>query len=93
MIQSVYNLVNDTPVGESFSVARSSLGEYGVDEGLIFSFPCRREHGVIRRVGLEQGAVTVVEGLEFNAFSQVKFNETLAELRSERDIVKDLGLL
>lgn len=93
VIQSIYSLVNDTPAGESFSIARSSLGEYGVDEGLIFSFPCRREHGVVRRVGLEHGAVSVVEGLKFNDFSQAKFNETLAELRSERDTVKDLGLL
>lgn len=93
VVQSIYSLVNDTPAGESFSISRSSLGEYGVDEGLMFSFPCRREHGVVRRVGLEHGAVTVVEGLKFNDYSQAKFNETLAELRSERDIVKDLGLL
>lgn len=93
VVQSVYCLVNDTPAGESFSVARSSTGEYGVDEGLMFSFPCRREHGVVRRVGLEHGAIEVVEGLKFNDYSQAKFNETLDELRSERDIVKKLGLL
>jgi malate dehydrogenase len=83
VVQSVYCLVNDTPAGESFSIARSSTGEYGVDEGLMFSFPCRREHGAIK----------VVEGLKFNDYSQAKFNETLDELRSERDIVKKLGLL
>lgn len=93
VVQGVYHLVNDTPAGESFSVVRSSQGEYGVDEGLMFSFPCRREHGVVRRVGLEHGAIEVVEGLKFNDYSQAKFNETLDELRSERDIVKGLGLL
>jgi len=93
VIQSVYHLVNDTPEGESFSVSRSSTGEYGVDEGLIFSFPCRREHGLVRRVGFEHGEVKVVEGLTFNKYSQGKFNETLAELRSERDAVRALGLL
>ncbi len=83
VIQGVHHLVTDTVAGESFSVCRSSQGEYGVDEGLIFSFPVRRENG-----GLH-----VVEGLQFNDYSQMKFNETLKELRMERDIVADLGLL
>lgn len=83
VVQGVNQLVTDTVAGESFSVCRSSLGEYGVDEGLIFSFPCRREQGVVR----------VVEGLTFNDYSQMKFNETLNELRSEREIVTGLGLL
>lgn len=93
VIQSVHHLITDTPSGESFSVCRSSQGEYGVDEGLIFSFPCRREHGLVRRVGLEHGVVKVVEGLPFNDYAQAKFDATLAELRSERDAVKALGLL
>lgn len=93
IVQGVYHLVTDTPEGESFSVCRSSEGEYGVDEGLIFSFPCRREHGLIRRVGHEHGAISVVQGLSFNEYSQAKFDATLAELRSERDAVQALGLL
>lgn len=93
IIQSVHHLTTDTPAGETFSVCRSSLGEYGVDEGLIFSFPCRRGHGVVRRLGHEHGAVGVVEGLSLNDYSQEKFNVTLNELRSERDTVKGLGLL
>lgn len=83
VIQSVYHLTNDTPVGESFSIALSSEHQYGVDNGLIFSFPCRREAGVVR----------VVEGIELNPYSQAKFDASLAELRSERDAVKALGLL
>lgn len=83
IIQGVHHLVSDTLAGESFSVCRSSQGEYGVDEGLIFSFPCRREAGVLR----------VVEGLALNEYSQMKFNETLNELRTEREMVKQLGLL
>ena len=42
---TVHNLTHDTAQGESFSVARCSQGEYGVDEGLIFSVPCRTEGG------------------------------------------------
>ncbi len=83
IIQGVNHLVTDTVAGESFSMCRSSQGEYGVDEGLIFSFPCRRENGIIR----------VVEDLPFNDYSQNKFNDTLNELRSEHEIVKGLGLL
>ncbi len=93
VIQSVHHLVTDTPEGETFSVCRSSQGEYGVDEGLVFSFPCRREQGLLQKIAQEAGTLRVVEGLQFNEYSQAKFNETLAELRLERDAVKALGLL
>lgn len=93
IIEGVSHLVHDTPENESFSMCLSSQGQYGVDEGLIFSFPCRREHGLIRRIGNEHGAVNVVEGITFNDYSQRKFDETLEELRTEREAVKALGLL
>lgn len=93
IVTGVNHLVMDTPEGESFSMGCVSQGEYGVDEGLIFSFPCRREHGIVRRVGLEHGAVSVIEGLTLNEYSQAKFNDTLNELQNEHDIVQSLGLL
>lgn len=83
IITGVNHLVTDTPAGESFSMCRSSKGEYGVDEGLIFSFPCRHEHGELK----------VVEGLSFNDYGREMFDRTLDELRQERDTVKSLGLL
>ena len=83
IIQGVYHLVTDTPSGESFSVSVSAQGQYGVDEGLMFSFPCRRESGVIH----------VVDGVSLNKYSQDKFNATLTELRSEREAVSALGLI
>ncbi|KTD55107.1 malate dehydrogenase [Legionella sainthelensi] len=83
IVTGVNHLVNDTQAGESFSMCRSSQGEYGVDEGLIFSFPCRRE----------QSQLKVVEGLSFNDYGRDMFNKTLDELRQERDTVKSLGLL
>jgi len=83
IIHSVNCLTNDTPAMESFSVSSRSNGEYGVDEGLIFSFPCRREHNEIR----------IVEGLQFNDYGREKFNQTLNELRQERDAVQEMGLL
>lgn len=82
-LMSIYNLTHDTVQGESFSVARCSQGEYGVDEGLIFSVPCRTEGGQLK----------VITGLSLNEFGQEKFNLTLDELRKERDAVKELGLI
>jgi malate dehydrogenase len=82
-ISSVYHLTHDTVAGESFSVGRCSQGEYGVDEGLIFSVPCRTEGGKLK----------VVTGLKLNEFSQGKFDLTLDELRKERDAVKELKLI
>ncbi len=83
IIHGVNALTNDTPANESFSMCLSSQGQYGVDEGLIFSYPCRREHNDVH----------VVEDLKLNDYSKEKFNQTLDELRQERDAVKEMGLL
>lgn len=102
ILRGAQHLIYDTPKGETFSMVLSSKGEYGVDEGLMFSFPCRRESHLMERVGFssdkgtrlysEEGII-VVPDLEFDAFAQAKFDATLEELRKERDAVKDLGLL
>lgn len=83
VIHGVSSLITDTPKNETFSVCLHSQGQYGVDPGLIFSFPCR----------IENGKLQVVEGLEFSDYSRKKFQLTLDELRQERDMVKALGLL
>lgn len=80
IVDAVYNLTHDTPAGESYSMALCSKGEYGVDEGLIFSFPCRTVNGKLE----------VIEGLTHNDFGQEKFDATLEELRQEKEAVKDL---
>jgi malate dehydrogenase len=82
-LTSVYHLAHDTVEGETFSIARCSEGEYGIDKGLIFSFPSRTEGGKLK----------VVTGLEQNEFGQEKIHLTLDELRKERDAVKELGLI
>ncbi|MFI4963697.1 MAG: malate dehydrogenase, partial [Legionellales bacterium] len=83
IITGVNHLVRDTVSGESFSMCLRSNGEYGVDEGLIFSFACKRE----------QGELQVVKHLPMNDYAQGLFDATLDELRHERDTVKSLGLL
>jgi malate dehydrogenase len=82
-VQGIYNLTHDTAEGETFSVCLASQGQYGVDEGLIFSYPCRVENGILK----------VVEGIEHNAFGKEKFDTTLAELVEERNAVKEAGLI
>jgi malate dehydrogenase len=82
-VVGVYNLTHDTPPHEFYSVGRCSHGEYGVDPGLIFSFPSRTENGVSR----------IVEGIAHDDFGQRKLAATLDELRKERDAVKELGLI
>jgi len=83
IIDSLKALHHDTPNGEVFSMAKCSQGEYGVDEGLIFSFPCSTTNGV----------VATVKHFEHNEFGQAKMQNTLDELRAERDAVRDLGLI
>lgn len=82
-VDAIRNIVTETPAGETYSCGLSSQGQYGVDEGLIFSYPCRTENG----------KVVVVENIPLNEFGQEKFNITLDELRSERDTVKSLELI
>jgi len=82
-VVGVYNLTHDTPAGEYYSVGRCSHGEYGIDPGLIFSFPSRTENGVS----------LIVEGLDHDDFGKGKLAHTLDELRKERDAVRELGLV
>jgi malate dehydrogenase len=83
VVDGIRNLVTETPALETFSMCLASNGEYGVDKGLIFSYPCR----------VELGKVKVVEGVTHNDFGHDKFKLTLEELRSERDTVKSLNLI
>ncbi len=83
VVNGVHNLLNDTRPGESFSMCLASQGQYGIDNDLIFSYPCR----------VEGGELKVIEGLDHNAFGQEKLAATHEELRSERDTVKGKDLI
>jgi malate dehydrogenase len=65
------------------SMAVCSDGAYGVEEGLISSFPVR----------LGGGGYEIAEGLEVAEFARAKIDRTVAELKEERDAVKGLGLI
>jgi len=80
-IDHVHDWANGTE--DWVSMAVPSDGSYGVEEGIISSFP----------VTCSNGAYEIVQGLEIDAFSQGKIDATVDELRGERDAVKDLGLV
>ena len=79
-LDTVKGIIQPTPEGQVVSAAICSDGSYGVDEGLITSFPLTSDGSTW----------SVVQGYEHNAFAQEKIDATVAELKSERDIVKDL---
>jgi malate dehydrogenase len=82
-VTGVYRLTHDTPAGDCYSIARYSNGEYGIDPGLIFSFPSRTEKGVSR----------IVEGFEHDEFGRKMLEMTQDELRKEREACIELGLI
>lgn len=57
-----------------------SDGSYGIQEGLMYSYPCV----------CKGGKWEIVQGLEINEFSRAKMTATEAELIEERDAVADL---
>jgi malate dehydrogenase len=75
--------VNGTAEGDWVSMAVPSDGSYGVEEGIVSSFPCR----------CSNGEYEIVQGLEVPEFSQQRIDKTVAELKEERDAVSRLGLV
>lgn len=82
-IDHMHDWVNGTPAGDWVSMSVPSDGSYGVPEGLISSFP----------MTCADGAWSIVQGLEIDDFSRQRIDATAAELASERDAVKELGLI
>jgi malate dehydrogenase len=80
VIDSLRSISSPTPAGTCFSAAICSDGSYGVDDGLISSFPLTSDGKTWK----------IVAGLEHDAFAQEKLNATVAELRDERKTVEDL---
>ncbi len=70
----------DTEEGDWVSMGVLSDGSYGIDKGLVYSFP----------VTVINGKVSIVKGLAINDFSKQKMRETEAELKEECDAVKHL---
>ncbi|MEM7383952.1 MAG: malate dehydrogenase [Verrucomicrobiota bacterium] len=80
IIDTVAGLTTPTPSGDWNSVCVCSDGSYGVDEGLISSFP-------IRSNGTDW---EVVQDVPVNEFSRARIDASVNELREEKEAVKDL---
>jgi malate dehydrogenase len=82
-IDHVHDWMLGTRDNDWVSMAVPSDGSYGVEEGLISSFPCR----------CAEGNWEIVQGVELNDFSRSRLEVTVNELKEERDAVRELGLL
>jgi malate dehydrogenase len=80
VVDSVRSILEPTRAGDWHSVCLCSDGSYGLDAGLIASFPVRSDG---RRL-------EVVQGLLVNEFSRAKIDATVNELKEEKALVGEL---
>jgi malate dehydrogenase len=82
-IDTVHSVVRPTPAGDWNSVCVVSDGSYGIDAGLICSFP-------VRSNGQE---LQIVQGLDSNEFAKSKIMASVTELQGEKAMATELGLV
>jgi len=80
IVDSLRSMATPTAPGTCFSAAVCSDGSYGVDAGLISSFPLTSDGKTW----------SIVKGIEHNEFAKGKLQATVAELRDEAKTVADL---
>ena len=81
VVDTVASLIQPTPADDWTSVALCSDGSYGIEPGLICSFPVRATSGTEREI---------VQGVPVSEFSQGKIDATVNELKEEKAMVKEL---
>lgn len=69
-----------TSEGDWVSMAVPADGSYGIEQGIIYSYPCE----------CRDGDYAIVQGLEIDDFSRERMDATEAELREEREAVADM---
>ena len=80
IVDSVASIVNPTAAGDWHSVCIPSEGSYGIEAGLICSFPLRSDGKKLE----------IVQGLAVDEFSRSKIDLTVAELKEEKSLVAEL---
>ena len=80
IVDTVRFLTNDTLLDNWHSVAVCSDGSYGVEKDLISSFPVR----------VRDGKWEIVQKVPINDFSRSKIDVSVAELKEERSMVREL---
>jgi len=79
-IDSVRSLTTSTAAGDWTSVAVCSDGSYGVEKGLISSFPIRSDGS----------RWEIVQNVPINSFSRDRIDQSVNELKQEHDLVTEL---
>jgi malate dehydrogenase len=79
-IDHVRDWIKGTAEGDWVSMAVQSDGSYGIQEGVVFSYP----------VTCRDGEYRIVQGLEIDAAGRARLDATERELREEREGVKSL---
>jgi malate dehydrogenase len=82
-IDSLKSIANPTKPGDWHSICVESDGSYGIDKGIICSFPMRSDGKKLE----------IVQGLPVNEFSRSKIQATVDELKGEKAIATELGLI
>ena len=80
-LDHIVSVESATPKGDFFSAGVYSDGSYGIDEGLLFSFPILSDG---------QGHWEIVQGLELSDFARAKIKATEDELKEERAVIAGL---
>jgi malate dehydrogenase len=80
IVDTVRALTTPTAPGDWFSVGVCSDGSYGIEKGLIFSYPIRSDGKKFE----------IVQGLSLTEFSKQKIAATENELKEEKALVADL---
>lgn len=80
IVDSVRFINEPTAPGDWHSLCICSDGSYGIEKGLISSFPMRSDGKKLE----------LVQGLPINEFSQGKIDATINELKEEKALVSDL---
>jgi malate dehydrogenase len=80
VVDSVASIINPTAPGDWHSVCLHSDGSYGIEKGLITSFPVRSNGQKLE----------IVQGLTVDEFSRAKIDATIAELKEEKSLVAEL---
>jgi malate dehydrogenase len=70
-----------TPEDDWVSMAVPSDGSYGIEPGIVTSFPVRTDGA---------GSYEIVQGLELSDFARERIRRSVEELQEERRVVEDL---
>ena len=80
VVDSVRSIAEPTSTGDWHSVCLASDGSYGIEKGLICSFPVRSDGKKLE----------IVPGLPIDDFSRGKIDATVNELKEEKSLVSEL---